>query len=239
MKFYIGLHIPAHAGKFDNSFISISVLKKRVSDICPKNWILDSEGFSRISKHGEYDLSPKEYVIRANRWSRCGNMVAAVSQDYMCEQFILDKWGRTVKDHQHMTVERYYQIMDENPIPYIMPVLQGYTADDYLNCVDMYGFPKGTYVGIGSVCKRNGNVKVIADILRQVKDYSDLEIHGFGLKKTALLDKEIRSLLHSSDSMAWSFAARAEANFTSPNGANDPNYALRYYEQIRSIEGVT
>lgn len=238
MKFYIGLHIPAHANKFDNSFISIGVLKKRKSDIYPHNWIQDSQGFTRISQYGEYDLSPKEYVAQTNRWSRCGHMVAAVSQDYMCEKFILEKWNRTVKDHQRMTVERYYQIIDENPNVYIMPVLQGYTIDEYLNCVDMYGFKEGTYIGIGSVCKRNANVGIIREIIKQVKDYSGYKIHGFGLKLTALMDKETRTLLESADSMSWSFAARAEANFTWPNRANDWTYALEYYNRIRSIEGV-
>ena len=33
-------------------------------------------------------------------------------------------------------------------------------------------------------------------------------LHGFGAKLTALQSQEVRGLLHSADSMAWSFAAR-------------------------------
>lgn len=239
MRFYVGLHIPAHAGKFDNSFISISVLEKRKSDIYPRNWIMDSKAFTQVASHGDFSMSVNEYCTHINRWSTCGNMVAAVSQDYMCEPFILKKWDRTVPQHQKMTVERYYKLIDMNPNAYILPVLQGYSTDDYLKCADMYDFHPQTYVGIGSVCKRNGNVKEILNILRDVKDYTGYHLHGFGLKLTALQNADIRNLLFSSDSMAWSFAARAEANFTWPNRANDWTYAMDWYNRIRSIEGVT
>lgn len=158
MKFYIGLHIPAHCGKFKNSFISINLLKDRKSDINPINWILDSAAFTQVEKYGDFLMSAAAYVKQINRWANCGNLEMAVSQDYMCESFILKKWGRTVKDHQQMTVERYYQIINNMPQVYVMPVLQGYTLEEYLHCADMYDFPEGSYVGIGSVCKRNKNV---------------------------------------------------------------------------------
>lgn len=238
MRFYIGLHIPAHCDKFNDSFISINILKKRVSDIHPINWILDSGAFTQIVTSGDFIETPKEYATLINRWSRCGHMVAAVSQDYMCESFILNKWNRTVRQHQKMTVDRYYQILDENPSVHILPVVQGYTIDDYITCSDMYDFKPGTYVGIGSVYKRNKNIPEIREILSEIKKHTDFKLHGFGLKVTALSDKEIGSLLYSSDSMAWSFNARAEAGFKSPNRANDWTYAMEYYNRIRSYPWV-
>lgn len=238
MKFYIGMHIVAHVDKFENTFVSVNTIKDRKSCIHPRNWILDSGAFTQIFKYGEFQMPVPEYVSQINRWSRCGHLVAAVSQDYMCEQVILNKWNRTVKDHQKMTVDRYYQIVDQQPSVYVLPVIQGYALEEYLKCVDMYNFKDGDYVGIGSVCKRNNNVAVVADILKEVKAYSGVCLHGFGIKQTALTNPVVRASLVSSDSMAWSFNARAESNFTKGNRANDWTYAMEYYNKIKAIEGV-
>jgi len=64
-------------------------------------------------------------------------------------------------------------------------------------------------VGVGSVCKRNARPDEVADILAAIKSKRpDLRLHGFGLKLTALESREVRELLYSSDSMAWSFPIR-------------------------------
>jgi hypothetical protein len=55
----------------------------------------------------------------------------------------------------------------------------------------------------------------------------DLKLHGFGLKTTALAHPLVRSLLHTADSMAWSFAARILGR----NG-NDYREAIRWSENI-------
>ncbi len=238
MRFYIGMHVISHIDMFENSFISVNILKERKSDIHPNNWVLDSAAFTQVLALGDFIMSPSDYVNHINRWSRCGHLIAAVSQDYMCESFILKKWNRTVHDHQRKTVDRFYTIIDLNPNVYILPVLQGYTLEDYLKCADMYNFPPGCYVGIGSVCKRNRNIDEVKSILKGVADYTGFNLHGFGLKLTALQNPEIRKLLSSSDSMAWSFNARTESNFTRGNRANDWTYAMEYYNKIRCIEGV-
>jgi hypothetical protein len=70
---------------------------------------------------------------------------------------------------------------------------------------------RGQWVGVGSVCKRNGDPKAVAAVLLAIKrERPDLTLHGFGLKTTALASPLVRSLLHTADSMAWSFAARRE-----------------------------
>lgn len=238
MRFYIGLHVIANAREFENSFISVNVLKKRKSCFSPMNWILDSGAFTQVLNHGDFTMSVGEYAEHITKWSTCGNLVAAVSQDYMCEPFILKKWNRSVRQHQIMTIERFFTLLNYEPPVYILPVLQGYSLDDYLRCADMYGFPEGCYVGIGSVCKRNKNTDEIKTILKGVVDYTGFSLHGFGLKLTALRDPDVRKLLSSSDSMSWSFNARAESNFTRGNRANDWTYAMEYYDKIREIEGV-
>ena len=92
-----------------------------------------------------------------------------------------------------------------------MPVLQGYQVSDYLKHLFDYGdrLLPNMWIGIGSVCKRNSDPSQIRDILKAIKLIRpDLKIHGFGLKATALECPEIRSLLFSCDSMAWSFPSR-------------------------------
>jgi hypothetical protein len=68
----------------------------------------------------------------------------------------------------------------------------------------------GAWVGVGSVCKRNRKPAEVEAVLRTIKlARPDLQLHGFGVKLTALRSPAVRALLHSADSMAWSFAARA------------------------------
>ena len=55
------------------------------------------------------------------------------------------------------------------------------------------------------------NPRAIEAVLLAVKaERPDLRLHGFGLKSTALGSPLVRSLLHTADSMAWSYAARRE-----------------------------
>jgi len=84
----------------------------------------------------------------------------------MRERFILQKTGLTIDDHQNITVERYSRLIDLTNV-YVMPVLQGYSPESYAAHVDRYGelLTPGQWVGVGSVCKRNGNPDQIEDIL--------------------------------------------------------------------------
>jgi hypothetical protein len=115
---------------------------------------------------------------------------------------------------------------------YIMPVLQGYEADDYARHVIAYGarLPARAWVGVGSVCKRNTRPDAIAQVLRAILDVRpDLRLHGFGLKRTALAEGAIRDALYSADSMAWSYAARKQGR-----DSNDWREALAYALAIES-----
>ena len=111
-----------------------------------------------------------------------------------------------------------------------MPVLQGYAPQSYLAHLHLYGelLGPGQWVGVGSICKRNGNPKQIEDILVAIHaQRPDLLLHGFGIKLTALQSPTVRSLLHSSDSMAWSFGGRKWGPKTD-SSEHDPRKALAY-----------
>ena len=231
MIFYTGMHLPYLVKYLDKAFVSVNVLKKRRSDFEVGDWIMDSGAFTEISTHGYYRNGVEEYAEYINRWSTCGNMELAVAQDYMCEPFILEKTGLSVEHHQVLTIQRYRELLQYTNHP-IMPVLQGFSIEDYLVHLEMYGGLLGSHVrvGVGSVCKRNSNPRVIATILEAIKmKRPDLRLHGFGIKYTALQNNYVCSLLYSADSMAWSFAARKEGR--DPNSAEE---ALSYTDKVNN-----
>lgn len=231
MLFYVGLHQVSDAKHFERSFISVNRLMGRKSDFIVDDWIMDSGAFSRINTKGEH-LKISEYAERINRFSSCGNLVAAVTQDYLCEPLILKKTGFTILKHQKLTLERYLDLRSETEV-YVMPVLQGYAPEQYMEHVEMYGadLEEGAYVGVGSVCRRNTRPLEVLEVFAAIKKKRpDLRLHGFGLKHTALEDAALRKLLYSSDSMAWSFAARYEGR-----NQNDWREAKAYELKIQKL----
>lgn len=76
---------------------------------------------------------------------------------------MLEKTGLTITDHQRLTIERYDELLRCDTGVYIMPVLQGYAPKDYVSHVRQYGYrlAQGAWVGVGSVCKRNGDIRAI------------------------------------------------------------------------------
>jgi hypothetical protein len=211
MRFYVGLHIPSQAQHFDRAFISVNRVRGRRKPVPSQEWIMDSGAFREIEQFGGYRHAPEEYAAEVNRLAAINpGMIAAVSQDWMCEPFMLEKTGLSVADHQRLTIERYDALLPLVNI-YLMPVLQGYSLQSYLDHIDQYGerLKPGMYVGVGSVCKRNADMRQIEAILSAIKrKRPDLRLHGFGIKTTSLASGVVRDCLYSADSMAWSFAAR-------------------------------
>lgn len=212
--FYVGLHHPSSARQFARCLVSVNVLKDRVGDFPASEWMLDSGAFTQVALQGGFSMSPVEYAAQVVRWSRVGKLVAAVSQDYMCEPKVLAKTGQTVFEHQRLTIGRFLAIQSfVGSAAYVMLVLQGYAPEEYVEHVRQYGalLGPGRWVGVGSVCKRNANLEQIENVLVAIKEARpDLRLHGFGVKTTALASSIVRACLHSADSMAWSFAARYE-----------------------------
>lgn len=154
----------------------------------------------------------------------------------MCEPFMLERTGLTVEAHQRLTVERYDALMEENTGVYVLPVLQGYRPDEYLTHLAQYGarLTRGAWVGVGSICKRNGNPGAIRDVLYTIaRARPDLRLHGFGVKRTALSSAIVRDMLYSADSMAWSFAARkARRAGDLSRDANDWREGAQYARKV-------
>jgi len=229
------------------------------------DWILDSAAFSEIKAHGRFRHDVKHYAREIRRWAKNahGRLLAAVSQDWMCETEMLERTaladaeaamsspdpiarmaaglarGRRltpseraerVRLHQTRTIERYDALLAEETGVYIMPVLQGYAPEEYVAHLRAYGkrLTHGMWVGVGSVCKRNGNPGAIVAVLSAIKaERPDLRLHGFGLKKTSLQHDAILDLLETADSMAWSQNARKNGR-----NANDWRQAKRWTDEM-------
>jgi hypothetical protein len=244
MLFFVGLHQPCDAAKTFMACISINRLWKRVSlFLLPLvGWIMDSGAFTEINKFGRYRNSPAVYAAAAARWVSV-QLFCIVAQDYMCEAFVLKKTGLTILEHQRLTIERYdalviawrmewFKAGCPDYWPPIMPVLQGWSLEDYARHVEMYGdrLKPGMWVGVGSVCKRK-RVEDIENILLLIWGLRpDLRLHGFGVKLTALRSAIVRRLLYSADSMAWSYSARMQGK----NG-NDVQHALDFVDKVEAL----
>ncbi|HEY9672721.1 MAG TPA: hypothetical protein V6D11_14850 [Waterburya sp.] len=212
-----------------------------ISPLCEGRWIFDAFSFTEIETYGEHTVSIEHRAALVKRWSLCGDLLAAVTQDYMCEPFILERskardGGKTatVEDHQRLTIERYDQLLKATPTHlYTMPVLQGYRTHEYLAHLRDYGerLKFNAWVGVGSVCRRNGNPLEVLDILASIHAFRpDLRLHGFGLKQLAVENPQVRSHLYSCDSGAATYSKR----FGDPRSEEELNheYQQRFHAAV-------
>lgn len=232
MRFFTGLHQPSDSRHFDAAFISVNRLRGRKKPMNVGDWIMDSGAFTEISTFGYYRDAVDAYAREIRRWATngSGRMLAAVAQNWMCEPHIVEFTGLSIEVHQHHTIARYDALLAEEPGVYILPVLQGYRPADYMRHVRDYGtrLTHGQWVGVGSICKRNGNPAAIVAVLSAIKSVRpDLRLHGFGLKKTSLQHDAILDLLETADSMAWSQNARKNGR-----NANDWRQAKRWTAEM-------
>jgi hypothetical protein len=208
VRFYLGTHKP---GWLATAGVPLMVSHRRLRErtTLPRAaapWILDSGGFTELSRFGCWTISVDEYVAATRRYAdEIGELEWCAPQDWMTEPFILAKTGLDVAEHQRRTVVSYLELA-EHGLP-VIPVLQGQTLDDYRRHVDSYGragvdLTGEGVVGVGSVCRRQATSSV-GTILEGL---APLRLHGFGVKTLGL--ERWAPLLVSSDSAAWSYNAR-------------------------------
>lgn len=235
-RFFPGLHHPRRAAEFDLAFVSVNALRHRPNGFRPNRWIMDSGAFTELERYGRYRFDVETYAAEIRRFAGCGLLEAAVAQDFMCEPFMLDKTGLTVAEHQALTIERYDALIacDVAGV-YIMPVLQGFEPAEYAAHVKAYGdrLAPGAWVGVGSVCKRQGDPRKVVAVLEAILAVRpDLRLHGFGMKISALKCPEVVAMLATADSMAWSFSARKQGR-----AQNDYREACYFERQVASWTG--
>lgn len=212
-KFYVGSLIPNWLWTQQNRvplFVSRRTLIK-VKKLKPSNgrWCCDSGGFTELSLHGKWTISPAQYVEELNKFNeKISNMDWAAPQDYMCEPNMLEKTGLTVQHHQRLTCENFLELQSLQPDVRIIPVLQGWDIDEYWNHIDMYmeyGIDLRNYetVGMGTFCRRS-NMNELLPLVIGLEKYG-IKMHGFGLNLRGV--QMFGSYMQSSDSTAWNKSA--------------------------------
>lgn len=245
MKFYLGTDRTTWLWTMTDMplFVSHRTLRRRRTPFprATTNWALDSGGFTELSLHGTWVTTASEYVDAVRRYhQQLGSLDWASPQDWMCEPWMIEKTGLTVERHQLLTVENYLELKALGPeLPFI-PVLQGWELEDYHRHiawyeeagVDLRALP---LVGVGSVCRRQGTGQ-IATIFESLRAAGLPAMHGFGVKTQGL--GVYGPILSSADSMAWSFAARMDAQkgITRPGCRHRscnhcPEYALAWRDR--------
>ncbi len=241
MDFYLGAHHPNWLAELDIPlFISRNRLQERKTfPRCRNRWALDSGAFTELSTHGKWTITSRQYAAMAQRFSdQIGNMRWAAPQDWMCEPFILKKTGLNIATHQSKTTVNYLALSEIAPrFPWI-PVLQGFSRDDYMRHIDLYqvyriNLASLPLVGIGSVCRRQAMPEVTT-ILREIAAMG-IRLHAFGFKMEGV--HLAQDSIVSCDSMAWSFNARRLQrkwcqNGTHKNCANCSEYALAWRQRL-------
>lgn len=257
LHFYLGTHQP-HWLELTDVPLFVSHRRLAGRKTLPRargDVAVDSGGFSELTMFREWRTTPQEYVTAVRRYDEeIGHIGWAAPMDWMCEPHMLAKTGLTVAEHQRRTVENFVQLRDlwadgddcpdvarEPEFCVFMPVLQGWTGDDYLRCAEMYERAGVTLshhpvVGLGSVCRRQATGEIGA-IVRRVKRELDVDLHGFGVKTAGLA--AYAADLSTADSMAWSFDARRLqkplpecAGLGHKNCANCLTFALAWRERV-------
>ena len=242
--FYLGTHIqswiwdPRRTGEGVPLFVSRRRLA-RIKRYAPalERWALDSGGFTEIQMHGKWTIPPSIYAREVERWDdEIGKLDFASIQDWMCEPHMIAKTGKSIKDHQTLTVSSYLDLLSLSPSLPWLPVLQGWTRGDYLEHVEMYAragiaLEDVDRVGLGSVCRRQHTGEV--ESLIRTLTGGGIDLHAFGFKVLGLARSG--SMLASSDSMAWSYRARRSPPLPGcrhKSCANCHRFALRWRARL-------
>jgi len=214
MRFYLGAH---HVSQkwWDAGvplFISRRTLTTRKSlPIAREGWALDSGGFTELSLFGGWRTTEAEYVSDVRRFQdEIGRLEWVAPMDWMCEPHILERTGLTSVEHQRRTIDNFLRLREQLG-PLVIPVLQGWTLDDYLRCWERYhragvDLEWEDMVGLGTVCRRQDTADAGRIVRRLADNLAGRQLHGFGVKLTGL--ESFSDELASADSLAWSYDGR-------------------------------
>ena len=216
MIYYLGTHKPHWLSLTDVPMLISrrNLAYRKTLPVARGAWALDSGSFTELDLHGGWQTDVPQYTNEILRFQEeIGKLEWAAPKDWSCEPRTLEKTGLTVGEHQVRTVSDYVELRQNWPRGHacpVIPVLQGWTIQDYIACIDQYraqgiDLTQEPLVGVGSLCRRQ-RTKEVAGIIMQLSGRG-LKMHGFGIKAAA----NVRSLLTSADSASWSYQARMES----------------------------
>ncbi|UCC75240.1 MAG: hypothetical protein JSV86_18535 [Gemmatimonadota bacterium] len=237
----MGTHKPGWLRQtFNPLFLSrVTLAERKQLPEALGRWALDSGAFSELAAHGRWTMSAEAYADEAERYAReIGKLDWAAPQDWMCEPSMLEKTGKTVAEHQALTVRNFLELRSRARAVHFIPVLQGWSLPEYLQHardyqaagVNLYAEP---IVGVGSVCRRQ-HTGEIANIFEGLIAEGFRNLHGFGVKLTGL--RSFSRCLKSADSLAWSYTARRHGRMLRKcrhqTCANCLDWALTWRKQV-------
>ena len=79
LAFYVGLHHPHVAGRFERAFISVNAVCRCKGPFPARRGIMDSGAFTEIPTHGSYRHSVAEYAAEVRRGVGIGTLEAVVA----------------------------------------------------------------------------------------------------------------------------------------------------------------
>lgn len=133
MQFYLGTHQPAWLRQTDVPlFVSTRRLSHRHHLPRARGAVaIDSAGYSELSLYGEWRTTSQRYVADVRRYAaEIGRVEWAAVQDWMCEPSVRARTGKSVAEHQTLTIRSVLELRSLAPEIAWAPVLQGYVADD-------------------------------------------------------------------------------------------------------------
>jgi hypothetical protein len=176
-----------------------------------KKLFLDSGGFSLLSQYPDYPFTLNQYLELAYYIKDNNLLTLIATMDYPCEAEINRTQLHSNEERIQKTIDNTIKCYDvDSSLPWV-PVIQGYTIDEYLACIDLYyevGI-ESLYWAIGSICSRKGHYLQMRNIIVTIAKRLETEckLHAFGLGVKFLYDPQIFSNIYSSDSAAWNYRA--------------------------------
>lgn len=241
MRIYLGTHETSWLGRTDVPlFISRRRLAKRKRlPTAIGRWALDSGGFTELAMFAGWQTSKEQYAEEVVCYQEeIRNMDFASIQDWMCEPVMIERTGLSVRGHQERTVQSLIDLQALAPgVPWC-PVIQGFSVDEYLECVELYGsagidLSQFDRVGVGSVCRRQATREAV-DIFSALRVFG-LKLHGFGLK-AGFIKTAVACKVESSDSLSWSKQARSQGirlpGCTHKKCSNCIRWATQWYGEL-------
>ncbi|MEV4055130.1 hypothetical protein AB0J55_28350 [Amycolatopsis sp. NPDC049688] len=154
----------------------------------------------------------------------------------MCESTILARTGLDVAQHQELTISNYLELRSFDAELPFMPVLQGQSIDDYHRCADRYeqrGVDLATAPWWVSAVSADASTPPKSSRYC-ARSHSGYRLHAFGAKYLGLA--RYADIIASSNSLAWSFAARWQPPLSECHGHRRCNncvtFALRWRRKV-------
>jgi hypothetical protein len=203
---------------------------------------LDSGGYLMLMRYGHYPFSVVNY---ANLVARLRPHYYA-TMDFACEPDLVDAKKtilKTVKERIEATVENALKLSEwENQLPgQMVPVIQGYSLDEYLFCLDLYnqaGLIRD-YMAIGSMCRRISKDQLailIPSIYHYAQKLGVSRLHFFGLKLSSDLEP-YREFIYSRDSAAIFYGNRTWNGRRFPRGQKEKQEAFSdFINKLKEME---